>query len=403
MIDLMTFALIKKYCKQLSQTIDTKADSLQKQIDALVNGMIIIGESSTDPSIEGATVSGVKKYRRGNVVLYNSCEYVLVGDSNNPDNWIQLGDDNHLFNKLSEDSNIWELSGDYVLDKDVNISLQTGSQVLITKGSQLNATVNDKVHYFIVDVSGKIYYGTVGIDGTPEENGNALIELNKTVLFDNDIEYEVKNDYNPAHKKYVDEAVESGISDLYFNLDKNINPEDSTKTIINVQNKSGGTSVVVEVDNIDIVSSIPQHQVLGAVKGKDIENRLVAIEKNPLSVIELSADITEEDMKVNHSLPVLKLSKEQIQKILNTDVTILKVKFNVQKSQGTEIDTLVFYTTIDSIEGSNSGITANTIKINAIRTNDEGTIVYHAELLGNGEQFAASIDLTPKWIPHSNV
>ena len=82
-------------------------------------------------------------------------------------------------------------------------------------------------------------------------------------------------------------------------------------------------------------------------------------------------------------------------------MTILKVKFNIIKSSGTEIDTLVFYTTIDSIETSNgSGVTATNIKINAIRTNDEGTIVYYGELLGAGDTFSANIDLTPSYIPH---
>ena len=401
MIDLTTLAFIKKYCKQTQQSADTKIDSIQKQVDALVNGMAIVGESTADPLVDGATVSGVKSYKKGNVVLYNSCEYVLVGNTNTKDNWIKLGDDDSsTFKKLSSDSNIWELSGQYILESDVNISLQTGSSVLVAKGSQLSVQLNEKIHYFVLDTTGKIYYGTVELDGTPEENGNALIDLSKTISTDNHVEYKVEEDYNPAHKKYVDDSVESGISDLYCNTNKNLQ-EDTTKTIIEIQNKSGATSTIVEVDNLDIPSGIAQHEVLGAVKGKDIEDRLIAVEKNPLSVIELSSDVSEDDMKA-HNLPELPLDKEQVQKILDSDVTILKVKFNVQKTSGTEIDTLVFYTTVDSVETSNDGgVTAKTIKINAVRTNDEGTIVYHVELLGNGEQFAPTTNLIPTYASYN--
>ena len=40
-------------------------------------------------------------------------------------------------------------------------------------------------------------------------------------------------------------------------------------------------------------------------------------------------------------------------------------------------------------------------KINAVRTNDEGTIVYHVELLGNGEQFAPTTNLIPTYASHN--
>ena len=125
------------------------------------------------------------------------------------------------------------------------------------------------------------------------------------------------------------------------------------------------------------------------------------MEKNPLSVIELSAEISEDDMKT-YSLPELKLEQEHVDKILNSDVTILKVKYTVQKTSGKEVDTLVFYTTVDSVETSNdSGVTAKTVKINAVRTNSIGTIVYHVELLGNGDKFAPTPNLIPTYVPHN--
>lgn len=33
-------------------------------------------------------------------------------------------------------------------------------------------------------------------------------------------------------------------------------------------------------------------------------------------------------------------------------------------------------------------------------TIEDGTIVYHADLLGNDEQFAPTTNLIPKYIPH---
>lgn len=35
-----------------------------------------------------------------------------------------------------------------------------------------------------------------------------------------------------------------------------------------------------------------------------------------------------------------------------------------------------------------------------IADDEDGTIVYHADLLGNGEQFAPTTNLIPKYIPH---
>ena len=602
MIDLITLALIKKYVGECSTSLNSKIDEVKKEVQSLAEGMKVVGESTTDPSIDGATVSGVKKFQKGNVVIFDGKEYCLVGTENTPENWVKLGDDDCLtkeeadnlyakaffngaisggtfkisegprglgiyynndktnkysgvsvsdgntynilaqiggstrdgkgskivfdtengyyiknkwiataedeivtkkdiigitvdnfvqkkldtengiatisndptggilkfentageesgiavndgswgiyaqlyakkkaddsgarlnlnpvglyytksdsilyededevltrrdlvFKSLSSDSNIWELNGNYILSDDLNVTLQVGSSIILQSGTRISTKeFNDKIKYNIYDISGKIYYGTVDKEGTPEENGNALINFNNVLKTDNHIEYKVDGDYIPAHKKYVDETVDYETRDLFQSLEKNLQ-EDTSKTLIEVRNKSGATSTIVEVDNIDIVSPIAQHSVLGLEKGKELDDRVTALEKNPISVINMQTDITEDNLKA-HIYPVLQISKEQIETIINSDVSILKVKFNVLKSSGTEIDTLVFYTTIDSIESSNSGLTAKTIKINAIRTNDEATIVYHAELLGNGEEFAPSINLTPSYIEHNKT
>lgn len=393
MIDLMTLALIKKYCKQAQQNVDTKADSLQKQIDALVNGMVIVGESTTDPLVDGATVSGVSKYKKGNVVLYKSCEYVLVGNTNAKDNWIKLGADSSL---TKDDAD------KLYTQKQIDNQDRTQSLLFNEQDGGGSKFVGNTTDSFVGtnDGSQDIYAELYAIDKATKQGPRLIVGKDKLYYTVKD-NVSFSDDDEVTTKKELEEVVSSGISDLYFNLEKNLNQEDTAKTLINIKNKSGGSSVVVEVDNLDIVSPIPQHEVLGAVKGKDIEDRLIAIEKNPLSVIELSADISEDD-KAGHNFPQLSLSKEQIEKIVNSDVTMLKVKFNVAKSSGTEVDTLVFYTTIDSIETSNgSGVTVKNVKINAIRTNDEGTIVYHGELIGAGDTFSANIDLTAAYVPHS--
>ena len=206
----------------------------------------------------------------------------------------------------------------------------------------------------------------------------------------------------------VDEKIDEETRDLLKTLSRELKPDEedesgySSQTIVNVKNKSGATETIMEIDNIDIKTDVPVNAVLGLQKGLDMDERISALEKDKsgsIPVIELEKDISQDDMKA-HKFPELTLEEEQINTIISNNVSILKVKFNVQKPVGTEVDTMVFYTTIDDIEGSNGGATTKNIKINAIRTNDEADIIYHGELLGDGEVFATNLPLSATYIEH---
>lgn len=326
--------------------------------------------------------------------------------------------------KYLEDSekNIWELEeGNYVTKQEATIYLQQGSSVLFDKGTIITIHNSDeKIAYYLLKPDGHIYYGKVDNQGTAEENGNALIDLSKTLALDNDIEYEVTEDYNPAHKKYVDDEV----GDCYYNLEKNINEENNKQTIMNIRAKDNSYSQVMCVDNLDLEMPIPTVDVLSAAKGRDLDTRLKALEtkdlvetsaldpitsritnleETPIKVIEISSEMSE-DNKTNHEYPQLELNEDQVQIVLNNNISILKVSYNITgKSNGTETDTLVFYTTIDD-EKIVSGVnTVDTIKINAIRRNNEGILVYHGEMMGDGKDYYKKVTLTATYNANSPV
>ena len=75
-----------KAAENLSVTI-TPADL------GLTQAMIFVGVSTTEPTAEGATVSGHTTWKKGEVVLYDNKEYVLTGDSNIAANWVEFGDE----------------------------------------------------------------------------------------------------------------------------------------------------------------------------------------------------------------------------------------------------------------------------------------------------------------------
>ena len=68
--------------------------------------MHFVGISTTDPKTSGATVSGVTTWKAGDIVLYNTKEYILTSNINSKDNWTELGDEssyalkNHTHNYL---------------------------------------------------------------------------------------------------------------------------------------------------------------------------------------------------------------------------------------------------------------------------------------------------------------
>ena len=61
---------------------------VQNAVAGLSGAMHYVGESTTDPSTEGATVAGHEDWVAGDVVTYNAKEYVYDGE-----NWRELGDE----------------------------------------------------------------------------------------------------------------------------------------------------------------------------------------------------------------------------------------------------------------------------------------------------------------------
>lgn len=59
----------------------------------LSTAMHFAGVSTTDPKEGPATVDGYTSWSKGDVVLYGNKEFVLNGDTNNEDNWVELGDE----------------------------------------------------------------------------------------------------------------------------------------------------------------------------------------------------------------------------------------------------------------------------------------------------------------------
>lgn len=81
-----------------NKTITINGKDWSKEISDAVAGlsgaMHFVGVSTTNPKGEtGATVSGHTTWKAGDVVLYNTKEYVLKVNGNTADNWIELGDE----------------------------------------------------------------------------------------------------------------------------------------------------------------------------------------------------------------------------------------------------------------------------------------------------------------------
>lgn len=81
----------------------TKNQTLTFDFSALTSAMHWIGVSTTDPKgASGATVSGHTEWIKGDVVSYNSKEYVLSGETNTAANWSELGDEgSHALKTIS--------------------------------------------------------------------------------------------------------------------------------------------------------------------------------------------------------------------------------------------------------------------------------------------------------------
>lgn len=66
---------------------------VSRQISALGTAITYVGESTTNPLTNGATVSGHTTWKKGEVVTYGVKEYLLVGTTNVAANWRQFGDE----------------------------------------------------------------------------------------------------------------------------------------------------------------------------------------------------------------------------------------------------------------------------------------------------------------------
>lgn len=92
----------------------------------LTDNIIFVGVSTTDPKgSSGATVSGHTTWKKGEVVLYNNKEFILNGDTNVADNWVELGDEGSYALKTITISAGSGLSGGGTLEANRTISHAT--------------------------------------------------------------------------------------------------------------------------------------------------------------------------------------------------------------------------------------------------------------------------------------
>lgn len=206
----------------------------------------------------------------------------------------------------------------------------------------------------------------------------------------------------------IDDKIDEETRDLLQGLARELKHDEedgefSSQTTVSVKNKSGATEMIMEIDNLDITTDVPTNSVLGTLKGQDLEDRVKKLEETPIKVIEVSSEMTK-DNKENHIYPELELNEDQFQIVLNNNISILKVNYTItDPSNGTENDTLVFYTTIDDEKVVSGRNTVDTIKINAIRRNDEGILVYHGTMTGNGKEYYQKVTLTATYTANSPV
>lgn len=307
-----------------------------------------------------------------------------------------------IFKYVEDDNtNIWELEGSYVVKNDININIQTGSSIPIKSGSLLsvNTVENDK-RYLIIDTQGNILYGTVESDGTAKENGNHYIELSKVITSDNTLEYNVTDDYNPVHKKYLTETIATEIQDLYQGLEKKINEEDPTQTIVNVKDKMGATSTILNVDNIDIEPPIAVIDVLGALKGQDIDERLMELEKLFLGV-EIESEIESTSLSSN-TYPEITITDENFLNIIKTySAFVLKIKFTVTGENGNRTFIKSFNAIVNDDTTVASKNKVNNRYLYARSVDEDGLLVYHGSLMGDGETYLNTMTLTATYTPNN--
>lgn len=112
-----------------------------------------IGDSTTEPTIDGATVAGHDTWARGEVVLYGVKEYILIGDENVAANWRVFGDEGSYALKTIQMIAGEGLAGGGSLEADRTITHYTpaagsGSAVAAGAGSGKRYVTSIKVDKF---------------------------------------------------------------------------------------------------------------------------------------------------------------------------------------------------------------------------------------------------------------
>jgi hypothetical protein len=113
-----------------------KIEKLEDTIGNLTNVMNFIGESITDPRGDmGAFVYDHDVWEKGDVVLYNGKEFVLINDGNTAANWHELGDEgSHALKSITitgEDglTGGGSLANDQIISHAVPSGAATGSTI----------------------------------------------------------------------------------------------------------------------------------------------------------------------------------------------------------------------------------------------------------------------------------
>lgn len=104
----------------------------------LTSAMHFVGISTTDPKTSGATVNGVSTWKAGDIVLYNTKEYILTSDTNSKDNWTELGDEssyalkNHTHDYLPLTGGT--INGNLIVNGNTTFKGSTSYSAIVTDG-----------------------------------------------------------------------------------------------------------------------------------------------------------------------------------------------------------------------------------------------------------------------------
>lgn len=109
-------------------------DGLSERLAKVTNVMDFVGTSTTDPTESGATVSGVTEFHKGDVVVYESKEFVNINGANTKDSWEEFG--NTTAELAAIDANKQAIEAIYKLDG------ETESGVLVTKLGAVNEDIS---------------------------------------------------------------------------------------------------------------------------------------------------------------------------------------------------------------------------------------------------------------------